>query len=245
MSSFNKNNRHNREEHTIFYGTSETAESSFIEPNKQQLIYAPLWDKATEKEYMDRVKTKAKEEASTILEQAFREAESIRKNAQEEGFREGERTAKTTIEKTSIEYVRYFESILNAIEEYSKTLYSQMEEDIMEIIETAVERVTSIILTEHNKEIIQKTLLEAVQLVSIDKEFIISVNPEDYQCVLDVIHTLYEMYPASKHWHVKKNVDIPLGSCQFEDAINVISVNRQKRKEKVMEIISSIQFIKE
>ena len=245
MSSFNQNKPKNKDEHRIFYGTNEARETTFAEKNTQQLIYAPLWDETTEKEYMERVKAKAKEEASKILEEALREAENIKKKAHEEGFREGEKSAKSRVEKTSIEYVRYFESILNAIEEYSKNLYAQMEEDIKEVIGLAVERITSIILTEKNTEVIHKTLEEALRLVSMDKEFIISVNPEDFQSVLDVLHTLYELYPASKQWNVKKNADIPLGSCQFEDAINVISVNRQKRKEKVMEIISTIQFVKE
>lgn len=243
MSSFNKNNPHQAEQHRIFYGANEANETTFSDA--QQVIYVPLWDETTEKEYMERVKTKAKEEATKILQTALREAEEMKAKAKEEGFSEGERNARAKIEKTSIEYVRYFESILNAIEEYSKNLYTQMEDDITEIIETAVERITSIVLTENNKEVIQKTLEEAVQLISMDKEFIISVNPEDYQSVVDVIHTIYELHPSSKHWHVQKNADIPLGSCQFEDAINVISVNRQKRKEKVMEIISTIQFIKE
>lgn len=242
MSSFSNSNP--PKEHTIFYGTSTSAETTFTE-NTTQLIYAPLWDEATEKEYMERVKTKAKEEATAILEKAFHEAEHIRTTAYQEGFAEGEKASKATIEKTAIEYVRYFESIFNAIEEYTQGLYNQMQEDIISLITLAVERITSIVITEQTKDVLQQALLEAVRFVSMDKEFIISVNPEDYQVVLDGIQTLHDIYPASKHWHIKKNADIPLGSCQFEDAINVISVNRQKRKEKVMEIISTIQFIKE
>lgn len=244
MSSFNHKEETLQTEHTIFYGTNPSAEATFTESHTQ-VVYAPLWDEATEKEYMERVKNKATKEATIILQKSIQDAESIRLKAQQEGFAQGEKNAKNTTEKTSIEYVRYFESILHAMEEYSQTIYNQLEKDIISIVEVAVESITSIVIEKESKEVIRKALIEAVQLVAMDKEFIISVNPEDYQSVLDIIHTLYDVYPASKHWHVKKNTDIPLGSCQFEDSINVISVNRQKRKEKVMEILSTMHFIKE
>ena len=112
---------------------------------KRQLI----WDEATNEEYLNRVKEKAKKKAKEIMLLAELEAEALRATAKLEGYEEGIAQAQAELDQHTQAMSAEVENILTHIGSQGVTIYEDRRQDIIALVRLAVEKTIKVEMDEN------------------------------------------------------------------------------------------------
>ncbi len=119
-----------------------------------------LWDDATNDEYLERVKAKAKEKAKEIIMFAELEAEALRAAARHEGYEEGLAQAQADLEQHRQAMSGEVENLLAQLGSQGGYVFDQRRQDIVNLVRLAVEKTLNIEMVESRKQSLEASWLK-------------------------------------------------------------------------------------
>ena len=195
------------------------------------------WTQADEDAYLTRVKEKASQVASSLLEGAKAEAETIRQSAREEGYNQGIADAQAELDAFQSGMADSVNAVLSAIEGQCSQIFSQWREDLTAVARLAVEKVTTLEISERNAVVLESLLSEAVGLLETRRALVIRVNPEDEPVITDIVSMAQNKFPDIQSWRVKADVGISPGGIVLESESSLAEGRVESRRAAVEEVL--------
>jgi len=181
---------------------------------KRQLI----WDDATNEQYLERVKEKAKDKAKEILMLAELEAEALRTTARHEGYETGIAQAQADIEQHTQAMSAEVENLLAQLGAQGATIFEDRRQDIIGLIRLAVEKTLKVEMDEKRTASLEALMLEALERIESQRQIAIRCAREDAPDLEAFLKTIQERNPTLKYWTVKSDPTLESGGIIVEAA---------------------------
>lgn len=176
------------------------------------------WDDATNKEYLDRVRDKAREAAKEIKMLAELEAEALRATSYHEGYNEGLAKAQEFVDQHLRDISTKGEHLLHELGSQGSAIFVDRQQDIVALIKLAVSKALKVELSEKRVESLQALMSEALDKLDSKREISIRCNPVDVESLEEFLQTIQERDPSLKYWSVKADPAIQTGGVIVEGA---------------------------
>lgn len=221
---------------TIFMGPNPLHEASL--EKVENSFGATAWTPATEAEYMERVREKAKEKARHILEKAQLEAQKIKAAARQEGYDEGMRQASDELEEFRSGMGEAVNAVLSAITEQRENLAAAWREELVTLMRLAVEKIVDHELSENRTELMAALFTGAVTRLDENTHGVVRVSPEDEPVVADIIAAANTV-PAGS-FTVRADHTLAPGSLILENDVSMADNSLQGRRAIIEEALAAL-----
>ena len=176
------------------------------------------WDEATDKEYLNRVRDKAREAAKEIKLLAELEAEALRATGTHDGYNEGLAKAQEFVDQHIRDISAKGEDLFRQLGAQGATIFDERREDILALIKLAVRKTLKVELSEKRVESLQALMHEALDRIDSKRELTVKCHPEDVASLEEFLAAIQERDPALKYWSVKADPAIQMGGVIVEGA---------------------------
>ena len=225
---------------TIFMGPSPLLEASLSSFSGNSS--AKVWDEKTEEEYMARIRERATEKITTMLNEAREEAAKLRQEALEQGYAQGLAEAKTEVDEFRAELGASVGAVVEAIEGQSQNIFHRWREDLTTLTRQAVEKVLGFELSQEKAKVIENLFKEAVAKLEDRTSIVVKVHPDDEDIVGEIISSTQIKYPDLKAWAVKADATITPGGLLLESHDSLIDNRIESRYAVVKQVLDSLQL---
>ena len=198
------------------------------------------WTEADEEAYLTRIKEKAVQMAASVLEEARTQAEAIRQGAQEEGYNQGLADAQAELDTFQSGMADSVQAVLAAIEGQCSQIFAQWREDLVAVARLAVEKVTSLELSQQNAAVLESLLTQAIGVLETRRSLVIRVNPEDEPVITDIVSMAQSKFPDVSAWRVKADSTISPGGMVLESESSLAEGRIESRLAAVEEVLSHL-----
>ena len=174
------------------------------------------WDDATNREYLDRVRDKARQAAKEIKMLAELEAEALRATSYHEGYNEGLAKAQEFVDQHLRDISAKAEHLLQQLGAQGSTIFGDRQQDIAALIKLAVNKTLKVELSERRIESLQALMNEALDRLDSKRDISIKCHPDDMESLEEFLKTIQERDPSLKYWSVKADPAIQMGGVIVE-----------------------------
>ncbi|MDO9633206.1 MAG: FliH/SctL family protein [Humidesulfovibrio sp.] len=189
--------------------------------------HRPMWDEATEVEYIERCRGKAQDMARTIitqaLEKASREAEAIR----EEGRREVEAAVAEARQKAETEaqarldaeftaQAQAMSSLMDAISGLGLEVWQSRRRDFAALAKSFTEKALRVEMDQRRAEILGSLMDEALSRLDAHREFTLKVAPQDYELAKALMEEIQASRPDYGQWRLLSDNSMTEGGVVLE-----------------------------
>ena len=181
---------------------------------KRQLI----WDDATNDEYLERVKTKAKEKAKEIMMLAELEAEALLATSRHKGYEEGLAQAQADLDQHTQAMSAEVENLLAQLGAQGSVIFDNRKQDIISLIRLAVEKTLKVEMDEKRTESLEALMMESLERIESQRQLAIKCAPEDALDLEAFLQNIQDRNPALKYWTVKGDPTLESGGVIVEAA---------------------------
>lgn len=222
---------------TIFTGPGASNEHTLegVEGSRSQ-----QWDDATEAAYMQRVRERAAERASSILAKAREEAAWIKEKAHQEGYEHGCQQAQEELAALQQQHADSVSGVLGAIQGQCSNIFNNWRSELVTIVRSAVERTCAVEMSENRQASLEKLFAEAVQVLDERRQLIITVHPDDEEMITGIIQNAQNHYSGLEAWNVKSDPTIVAGGIIVESRDGMVDNTIVSRKQAVNEILDQL-----
>jgi flagellar assembly protein FliH len=184
--------------------------------------------------YLDKVRA----DAAQILADARRDAEGIRKNAEQQGFRAGERAVGQTVREqlgaqleTLLPALR---QVINDIQHAKQTWLANWEKSGLRLATAVAERLIRRELS-HTPEIPLTLIREALDMATGSNNLRIHLNPTDYDTLRPQIQTLVRECATLAETELVPDESVAPGGCRVETQFGVIDQQWETQLKRIEE----------
>lgn len=203
------------------------------------------WTEADEAAYLERVRQKAVDMASGIIEEARGEAAAIRENARNEGYDEGMVQAERELEEFQTAISGSVSGVLAAIEGQCSAIFANWREDLVTLLRLAVEKAVGMPLVDDKAKLIEEVYLQSVAALENRRNLVIRVNPEDEPAIADIVAMTQARFPDLKAWSVKGEPSVTPGGLVVESDDSLADNRVEKRAALVNEVLKGLSLPQE
>ena len=175
-----------------------------------------LWDDSINDEYLERVKTKAREAAKEIKILAELEAEALRATAQHEGYEEGLAQAQADVDAHTKAMTAEVENMLVQLGACGATIFEERRQDVMALIKLAVQKTLAVEMSEQRTASLEALMREALERIESKRQLTIRCAPDDEQDLKAFIGSIQEGNPSLKYWTIKPDPSLTQGGMVVE-----------------------------
>ncbi|WP_415718438.1 FliH/SctL family protein [Maridesulfovibrio sp.] len=200
----------------------------------------PTWDEDTDREYYERVKAKAQSMAREIIAKAMSEAETIKANAQAEGYASGQQMAAKETEQNMIGFSQNLNQILHGIQESSYNVLMSQSADAISLVFMVIEKTLAVEMESRRQEILAALLDEALNRIDSQTQLIIKVSPVDADIIGPLLVQAQSEHPDLAKWRIKSDPSIENGGIIVEATDAMIDNTVTSRWEGVQEILGQL-----
>lgn len=200
----------------------------------------PTWNDDTDREYFERVKIKAQNMAKEIIAKAMTEAETIRANAQTEGYAAGQQQAAQEAEQHMIGFSQNLTQTLTAIQEQSRNVVLAQSTDAVQLVFMVIEKTLAVEMESRRQEILYSLLDEALARIDSLTQLVIKISPADAEIITPLLERAQAEHPDLEKWRIKQDQTIENGGIIVEAEDAVIDNTVTSRWEGVQEILAQL-----
>ncbi len=211
-----------------------------LEEEQQVQDMGLAWNEENEKEYLNRVRRRAQEQANEILSEARTQAENIKAEAYQQGLQEGERKSQKQISKQKQELQTKFNSLFDSLQEEKQKLWSRYEQDILELLDLALEKAVTCTLEQEKKQILSNLLVESLQLLDNQQEILIRVHPKDNAMLEELLKEAQAQFPSLAEWRMETSKSLKPGDLILENRESRIDNSVSKRWSAVRQVLEQL-----
>lgn len=222
---------------TIFSGPGALNEHSLENVEGSRSLQ---WDEATEALYMQRVRERAVQRASKILDRAQDEAKWIKEQARQEGYEEGCKQAQQELAALQEQHSESVSGVLGAIQGQCSNIFNSWRSDLVTVVRSAVERVCAIELSENRQAVLEQLVTQAVEVLDERRQLLITVHPDDEALVTSIIGNVQQQYNGLEAWTVKTSSAVEAGGIVVESRDGMVDNSITTRKQAVDDILAQL-----
>jgi flagellar assembly protein FliH len=179
-----------------------------------------------------------RQEAAKIVQQAHRDAERIRRQAEVAGRKAAEAAAERVLEervaKRMESIVPALEQIVRQIDDAKGEILSRWERSALSVITAIAERVVRRELA-HQPEIALDLIAEALRLATGADEVTLHINPTDYENMRAQIERLCETLSRMAPSQIIADAAVSLGGCRVETKFGSIDEQVESQLRRIEE----------
>ena len=222
---------------TIFMGPNPLHETRL--DKMENSADARAWSAATEAEYMERVRVRAKEKAREILEKAQADAQKLKEKALRDGYDEGMREASNELEEFRSGMSQAVSAVLSAIREQREDLARAWRGELVTLMRLAVEKIIDHELSENRLELMTALFDGAVARLNENARGVVRVSPEDEPVVADIIAQAAPHFPDSS-FVVRADPKLEPGSLIIENDESMADNSLKSRRALIEEALAAL-----
>ncbi|GAB6060202.1 FliH/SctL family protein [Desulfonatronum parangueonense] len=198
------------------------------------------WSMETEEEYLTRVRSRAQDMAREILAQAMAEAEQIRAQAHEEGYRAGQAQADAELMVVREQAASQCSAILNAIQEQGEKVWRAHRADLISLLHIMVEKIIAVELEAHRRESLAMLLDQAVDMIDSKRKMVFSVHPRDRELMEEMLRQNRNGEDQLENWKVKEDPRIEQGGLILECDHGMVDNTIASRRAGLEDIVAQL-----
>lgn len=221
---------------TIFMGPNPLHETSLA--RVQNMRASTAWNEETEKEYMERVRTRARDMARSILEKATAEAQSLRETAQREGYEAGMAQASAEVAEFKDNLGSAVDAVLGALEAQKDTLAAAWREELATLLRLCVEKIVAHEVGEDRRALMQALLDDALAHLGESARYVVRVAPDDEGLVGDILSSAHG--PAAAAFSVRADAALEPGSLILECEAGIADNSLEGRRALVDNALAAL-----
>jgi flagellar biosynthesis/type III secretory pathway protein FliH len=207
---------------------------------EQSQEYSLESSKENQEEYLSRVRDRAREEAKQILAQTRQEAESIRSEAYEQALKEARKKSEKDLDRERQKLHKRFQDLVDSIQQEKQKLWLSHQEDILQLLDLALQKCVSVSLQENKKGVLENLLQESLQLLDNQQQVLVRVHPEDQELMQELLQQAQDKYPFLSGWSVEKGQNLDPGSLVLENRESKIDNSVSKRWAAVRQVLEQL-----
>ncbi|TVM14598.1 flagellar assembly protein FliH [Oceanidesulfovibrio indonesiensis] len=211
-------------------------------PESPEQRQRSIWDEAAEAEYLTRVKARAADKAREVLLAAREEAAELRRQAADEGYEEGVRQAQDELVQAHQEMAESLASSLAAVSEGSIAIWRAYREELVLLVQLAVEKIIGITLDASRREVIQALLDEAAARLEASQGLVLRVHPEDKETLESILEAFADRYHTLRNWRVEGDGSMTPGGLKVESSLGMVDNSLQSRRQVVQDVLDSLEL---
>jgi len=189
--------------------------------------HRPMWDEATEVEYIERCREKAQDMARTIitqaLEKASRDAEAIREQgrleveaAVAEARQQAEEEAQTRLDAEFAAQAQAMSSLVEAISGLGMEVWQSRRRDFAVLAKTFTEKALRVEMDTRRSAILESLMEEALSRLEAHREFTLKVAPQDYELAQALMEEIQAKRPDYGQWRLVTDPALTEGGVVLE-----------------------------
>jgi flagellar assembly protein FliH len=191
--------------------------------------HRPVWDEATELEYIARCREKAQDMARGIitqaLEKATRDAEAIREEGRREVEAAVEAARQEALEEAQARLDAEFQaqaqamsSLLEAISGLGMEVWQSRRHDFALLAKTFTEKALRVEMDTRRSTILESLMEEACSRLEAHREFTLKVAPQDYDLAKALMEEIQASRPDLGQWRLVTDGALTEGGVVLETA---------------------------
>ncbi|XPV77140.1 MAG: FliH/SctL family protein [Desulfovibrio sp.] len=200
------------------------------------------WDSNTDEDYIARVKKKAENMARDILSKAMTEAAEVREQAKQQGYEEGLALGQDQVNAHIAALTNDTSTLLQSVADNGVEILQQRHEETLHLIRLAVAHATGIEMSENRQQSLSTLLREATEHLEATHNFVISVNPEDYELMQELLEQAKIINPTLGMWNLKTDPQIG-GGVIIETNQGMVENTTDSRWQEVENILSQMALL--
>ena len=220
---------------TIFMGPNSLHETSLS--RVQNMRGGTAWNEDTEREYMERVRVRAKDMAREILEKASFEAQTLRETARKEGYEAGMEAASAEIAEFRENMGGAVSAVLSAIESQKETAAAAFREELALLMRLCVEKIVAHELSDDRMTLMRALFDDAVAHMGESLRYAVRVAPEDEPLVADIVAS---GAGAAKAFSVRADASLTPGSLILETDSGMVDNSLAARRALVDNALAAL-----
>ncbi len=178
--------------------------------------------------------------AKDIIAKAMTEAETIKNNAQAEGYSEGQALAASEAEKHMIGFSQNLGQTLNSIQEQSRNVMLAQSADAISLVFMVIEKTLAVEMESRRREILGSLLEEALSRIDSLTNLVIKISPADSEIIGPLLEQAKSEFPDLAKWRIKTDSAIDNGGVIVEAEDAMIDNTVTSRWEGVQEILGQL-----
>jgi len=197
------------------------------------------WNESTEAEYMHRISAKAATRAQKMLDTARAQAVEIRKQAHEEGLRQGREQARAEIDAKLKGLAKQMKQITQKLEAAGHELWVEHREDLASLVCLAVEKITGLELADRRKESLNALLEQAVERLEAQRKLVIRAHPDDHELIKELMERIKE-HAGIERWKLRPDKSLTPGGLVLESEHGMVENTLESRRQRVCELLHEL-----
>lgn len=189
--------------------------------------HKPVWDEATEAEYIARCKVKAENLAREIINQALHKAEiqaqAIRDTARAEvdaavaqARAEAEAEAQVRLDAEVDAHVQAMSALLAGMQTLGQEVWEARRKDFASLARSFSRKALGVEMRERRAEILERLMDEACARLDAHREFTLKVAPEDFELAKGLMESIQAARPDLGQWKLAAEPGLAMGGVILE-----------------------------
>ncbi len=179
-----------------------------------------------------------------FLEYSQKELQEEIQAAYERGFQDGQQTTQMTLSEEFSKFEEWIRNIDQVTQELSSEFHKNFKELAKIIVPLSIQVARHILSTEvqHNPEILERQVQEALDIIDNEQIFEIRLNPEDIDILNSVKSRLAGSEPKLEGVRVVADSSIDRGGCIVETSVGRIDATFESQLKKIQENLENINL---
>ncbi|MGE4262977.1 MAG: FliH/SctL family protein [Desulfovibrio sp.] len=189
--------------------------------------HRPVWDEATEAEYIGRCKLKAEALAREIINQALHkaqaEAQAIRDTASAEvaaavaqAKAEAETEAQLRLDAEVDAHVQAMGALLAGIQTLGQEVWEARRKDFATLAKSFTKKALGVEMETRRAEILERLMDEACSRLDAHREFTLKVAPQDFELAQSLMQAIQARHPDLGQWKLATDPGLDMGGVVLE-----------------------------
>lgn len=219
--------------------------------------HRPVWDEATEEEYIARCREKAQTIARDIIAQAMAkaeaDAEAIRSAAKMEMQTLTEQARQQAYEETtakfSAEYQAQFDDmvatlapLLHGIQGLGQEVWQARRGDFLTLAKAFTRKALGVQMQTRRAEILQSLMDEAVAKLDAARDFVLKVAPQDLELAQELMAAAQASRPDLGQWRMVADPGLALGGVTLETSDLLCHNGVESRLELIEPVLEQLDL---
>lgn len=189
--------------------------------------HKPIWDEATEAEYIGRCRAKAEILAREIVGQAMHkaqiDAQAIRDTAQAEvdaavaqARAEAEAEAQVRLDAEVSAHVQAMSALLAGMQTLGQEVWEARRKDFATLAKSFIRKALGVEMEARRAEVLERLMDEACARLDAHREFTLKVAPQDFELAKSLMEEIQASRPDLGQWKLATDAGLALGGVMLE-----------------------------
>lgn len=198
-----------------------------------------------EEKFMERVRARAKQKATEIINQALAEARDIKSHAFEEGHRSGLSKAEEEIAAQKDELSASLAKIFDTLKQEKRKIWTEHRQDIAMVLKASLDKILAIELEANKIDVMSNLLEQALEQAECSKSLTLTVSAKDEKIMRELLEKARQKRPEMASCRLKASKKVSKGGLILENGNGMVDNTIESRYKQIKEIVDQLSLEEE